>query len=502
MDGLVARNMLAEGTALARPSTTILAGNQYFHDSWKRDENIALGFLLSLGFYDLAREVIRDTWQLQDETTGRLPQRIRAGEEPPYHSSDGTLWALIRLYQYWRCSGDMSLLIEKRLMVERFFERSLDRLVDDMLPSGRMTHPDYLWETWMDTPHTPRDGFPIEIQLLWLAVLRQYRPVIGPENPELEARMARAEAGAWEALRRFDVGGVLADSLDEYGTPRELITPNAYFAFGLGLDLGPQLERAMRQAGRAQLAGSHGIRTLAPNHWDRVFPPEFLADARNIRGRRMRSIGKFNYHRGVEWNWLARFFVEAELKFGDPETAFHRYLRPQVRSVLARDGIGGISELHDLSGARGPEYQSWSMSGFLEALHAFAAVKVDVPAGAISIEPQLPPEWPRLQLRKWYGTIPFDLTYSMVQGAPLLEIQFPWGETPDARLDITFVLPPRTTVEYIEAHLGSTPCMIPWQTERVSGSLRRRVRVSIQAHEHVTLSVGVRKQEARLGETA
>ncbi|HLJ69464.1 MAG TPA: amylo-alpha-1,6-glucosidase, partial [Chloroflexota bacterium] len=94
-DTLVARQAKAPDTQLERPSTMILAGNQYFHDSWKRDENIALGFLLALGFYDLARDVIADTWRLQDERTGRLPQRIRAGEDLPYHSSDGTLWALL-----------------------------------------------------------------------------------------------------------------------------------------------------------------------------------------------------------------------------------------------------------------------------------------------------------------------------------------------------------------------------------------------------------------------
>ena len=193
MNSLVACNAVAQDTALAGPSTMILAGNGYFHDSWKRDENIAVGFLLSLGFYDLARDVIRDTWRLQDRRTCRLPQRIRAGEDPPYHSSDGTLWALWRLHEYWRCTGDDVLLHEKLPMVRLFFERSLERAVGGLLPSGRTTHPDYLWETWMDTPHTPRHGFPIEIQMLWLASLQAFRPIVRDEHPELEAAMRWAE---------------------------------------------------------------------------------------------------------------------------------------------------------------------------------------------------------------------------------------------------------------------------------------------------------------------
>ncbi|MBV9280404.1 MAG: hypothetical protein JOZ41_10020, partial [Chloroflexi bacterium] len=355
MDSLVARYATAEDTALDRPATMILAGNQYFHDSWKRDENIAVGFLLALGFYDLAHDVIRDTWQLQDPVTGRLPQRIRAGEEPPYHSSDGTLWALWRLYQYWHLSGDESLLREKLPMVALFFRRSLERVVDGMLPSGRTHAPDYLWETWMDTPHTPRDGFPVEIQMLWIACLRRFRPVLKSIDEELEARMADAETAAWRALQRFNVRGLPADSLDERGEVRDLITPNPYFCFGVGLDLGPEVERTMRDVGRRELSGKQGIITLAPRDWDRVFPAEFLNDRRNVRGRRMRSIGKFNYHRGVEWNWLSQFFVQAELKYGEPGTAFRTYLRSQVDAVLDRGGVGGISELFDLSGTRGPE---------------------------------------------------------------------------------------------------------------------------------------------------
>jgi len=72
-----------------------------------------------------------------------------------------------------------------------------------------------------------------------------------------------------------------------------------------------------------------------------VFPPEFLGDRRHVRGRRMRSVGKFNYHRGVERNWLSRFFVEAELKYGEPDVAFRTYLRSQVGACLAEGGIGG-----------------------------------------------------------------------------------------------------------------------------------------------------------------
>lgn len=502
MDALVARYAVAEDTALDRPSTMILAGNQYFHDSWKRDENIALGFLLTLGFYDLARDVIRDTWQLQDPITGRLPQRIRAGEEPPYHSSDGTLWALWRLYQYWRCTGDDALLHEKLPMVTLFFQRSLDRLIRGLLPSGRTQHPDYLWETWMDTPHTPRDGFPVEIQMLWIACLRIFRPVLQPVEPQLEEAMGRAETEAWQALQRFNVRGMPADSLDERGEVRDLITPNPFFCFGIGLDLGAEVERAMRDVGRRQLAGHQGIITLAPQDWDRVFSPEFLGNRRAVRGRRMRSMGKYNYHRGVEWNWLSQFFVQAELKYGEPDVAYRKYLRAQVDAALDRAGIGGISELFDLSGTRGPEFQAWSMAGFLEALHAFAGVRIDVPDRRIRLEPQAPDLWLQLQVRKWYGSVPFDMHYGGDDSTRSLRVEFPWGMAPEVEIEVALALPAKRTVDFLGVRLDDASEHVTWRMEPIPGTDRYRVCFSLRAHALIDVTLGLKRVASRVSLTA
>ncbi len=485
MDSLVVRRAVAEDTALAGPATMILAGNQYFHDSWKRDENIALGFLLTLGFYDLAREVIRDSWQLQDTVSGRLPQRIRAGESPPYHSSDGTLWAAWRLYQYWRCTGDDSLLREKLSMVEHFLEASMPRTVDGLLPSGKTTSPDYLWETWMDTPHTPRDGFPVEIQMLWIACLRAWRPLIASHNGDLAARVARVEEAATRALRRYNLRGMPADSLDAQGAVRDFITPNPYLAFGLGIDLGSRVELTMRAIGRSQLAGRQGIATLAPADWDRVFPRSFLDDRRNVRGKRMNSAGKYNYHRGVEWNWLSQFFVLAELKFGNADRAYDTYFKKQVNGVLDLAGIGGMSELHDLSGARGPDFQAWSMSGFLEAAHAFAGVQIDVPDRRICIRPQIPRSWPYLRVRKWFGSVPFDLEYTARAGERRLRVDFPEGSPAETQLEIALLVPARNTVERVSLQCNDCPQRPDYRREVVPGTRSERVCLTVPASSAV-----------------
>ncbi|HZU13639.1 MAG TPA: amylo-alpha-1,6-glucosidase [Chloroflexota bacterium] len=493
MDALVVREAVAHDTALDHPAAMILAGNQYFHDAWKRDENIALGFLLALGYYDIAADIIRDTWQLQDASTGRLPQRIRAGEQTPYHSSDGTLWALLRLHEYWRCTGDDALLYEKLPLAGHFFRQSLERVVGGMLPSGRTVDPGYLWETWMDTPFTPRDGFPVEIQMLWIAVLRCFRPLVAPLDPTLGQAMERAENDAWTSLQGFLVRGIPADSMAPDGSLRDFITPNAYFCFAVDLDLGAVIEDEMRRVGRRQLAGRQGIRTLAPLDWPRVFPAEFLDDRRVVRGKRMRSVGKYNYHRGVEWNWLAGFFVEAELKHGDPDAAHDIYLAPLVRASLERRGIGGIGELYDLAGSRGPEFQTWSMAAFLQAVHAFSGVRMDVPDRRMLVAPQLPTRWPFLAVRKWYDRVPFDIFYEERGDRKVLRVTAPEG-APEAQL--TLVLPVRRDELIVDGRIVVDGREVSWLP--AAGEAR----LTLAAAGEIQMEIEVRRDASLARRTA
>jgi glycogen debranching enzyme len=426
IDCLVAKDAQIPGAAFSKPTTMILAGNQYFQDSWKRDENIALGTLLELGMFDLAREVIRDTWQMQDEKTGRLPQRIRSGETPAYHSSDGTLWALIRLHQYARLTGDNQVLAEKMSMVVHFFKRSLERTTWGLLPSGSAYSPDKPWETWMDTEYSPRDGFPVEIQILWIACLRAFLPEIEHVNSDLAFSMSEALTAAEGSLGRFNVRGMPVDSLDDTGVARDLITPNAYFCFGLGIDLGADVDAVMRQIGLTKLRGAQGIVTLSPDDWHKVYP-DFAHNDRFVQGKRQRSAGKFNYHRGIEWNWLNQFFAAAELKYDNADGAYENYLQPLVKATLQSGGVGGISELFDLDGPRGPDFQTWSMVGLLAALQSFAGVDIDVPNKRIHIRPQIPSAWPELNLRKWFSAVPFDLHFKRSANGSTLTIHFPEG---------------------------------------------------------------------------
>jgi glycogen debranching enzyme len=396
---LVARNMKVRpgrGQADTRVSA-ILAGDKYFLDPWKRDENISLGALLATGDFETARAILDDTWQHQDPRTGRLPQIIRLGEKLVYFSSDGTLWALHRLQEYTRVSGDSTLLEAKYPLVERFFEASLDFVRRGLLPSGGIIEPAYLWETWMDTPYTPRDGYPVEIELLWLTNVAAYLPIVSAANPALGRRLEEALGEGRETFDAFHLDGYLADSLSYDWEPRTILTPNGYMAFGLSFPLPEGIVESMLGLGRDQLAGRVGIRSLAPRDWPRVLSPEFMADPRNCDGPNIASVGIYNYHRGVEWLWLNQFFVRGELDRGDPDRAFDTYLAGQVHAALRESGVGGLSELHDIHGSLGADFQAWSMAGFVEAIRAFGGVEADAREWAVTVQPVLPHRWDRLQ---------------------------------------------------------------------------------------------------------
>jgi glycogen debranching enzyme len=389
----------------------IFAGDKYFVDAWKRDENISLDALLVTNDFETAREILHDTWQFQDERTGRLPHIIRAGEPLVYYSSDGTLWALLRLFEYTRRSGDLTLLQEKMPMVEHFFAASMTFVQRGLLPSGGIIDEAYRWETWADTPYTPRDGFPVEIELLWLTVLADFLPFMRERNPSLADHMEISLQQGKQTFQAFECDGYLADRLAYDWQQDPILTLNGYIAFGLGYPLPAELAQSMVLQARDQLAGHRGCRSLAPRDWPSVLPSDFLDDPHCVQGKDMTSVGIFNYHRGIEWEWFNQFFVAGELRCGNADHAYRLYAHGQVCEAREEVGIGGLSELHDRRGQVGADFQAWSMAGFIESLHHFAGIEVDALRKEVRIAPSLPPQWPYLRSRSRVGTTRFTVEY-------------------------------------------------------------------------------------------
>lgn len=438
-DCLVVSNPPRDARGEPVGSATILAGNAYFQEAWKRDENISVGGLLATGQYDLAREIIDSTWQRQDDDTGRLPLRFRVGELPGYTSSDGTLWALLRLNQYVALTGDGDVLQTKMPLIAHFFRRSLAHTWQGLLPSGGIAVSGHEWETWMDTEFSARLGYPIEIQLLWLAVLRSFRDVISHVDLELAEEMGKAHDNLGGSLDLFRHRDHLVDHLTPGLEQVDLFTPNSFFWTILDLRFDADWEEGALALARRELGGVSGVRTLARFQWESVLGVQITALAR--AGRPLPSVGKVNYHRGVEWNWLSQLFVAGELRYGRPEMAFDHYLARQVHDATNSAGLGGVSEVFDHRGPAGPDFQTWSMTGLLESLQRFLGVEIDVPSRTILVRPQKPRRWPHLKGRKWYGASAFDVWYTARRGEQQLCIDFLGANPQSLMLQIELPLP-------------------------------------------------------------
>jgi glycogen debranching enzyme len=471
----------------------IFAGNKYFLDAWKRDENICLIGLLLSSQYQTVRAILDETWTHQDEKTGRLPQIIRVGQPLVYFSSDGTLWALRRLHQYTRVSGDRTLLDQKYGMVERFFQASLSFVRRGLLPSGGIVDKTYLWETWEDTPYTPRSGYPVEIELLWLTALRDYLPVVRDRNPQLAARMEAALEEGNETFCRFYLDGYLADSLSYDWEPQTILTPNGYLAFDLGYPLPATLRSRMVEVARDQLAGRVGVRSLASRDWSGALSKEFMADQRNFEHGQMASVGIYNYHRGIEWLWLNPFLLQGELTCGDTEIGYRRYVAGEVHSTLTEMGVGGLSELYDIRGPLGADFQAWSMTGFLASLHAFAGIEVDALARTIQIRPSIPASWPHLTCRRRVAYTVFDLRYTCGErGEQAVEVVVQ-GEAPNGySLDIGVRVPDGRRVDRVLIGDEAVPDAAVRREEPCGAGRPGEawVRTSLQRQVAVTFSLG------------
>jgi hypothetical protein len=106
-----------------------------------------------------------------------------------------------------------------------------------------------------------------------------------------------------------------------------------------------------------------------------------------------------------------------------------------------------LSELHDVRGQLGADFQAWSMAGFIESLHLFAGVAVDALRETVRIRPSLPREWTFVRCRSRVAGSCFDVEYR--EPSPLQRsLKVHAVDSLPARYEIClgFRLPPHTRV--------------------------------------------------------
>ena len=236
--------------------------------------------------------------------------------------------------------------------------------------------------TWMDTNYpaaTPRAGYPVEIQALWIAALAVVRERLGVTRFEAVERRARAALAA-----RYALDGVgLADSLRTAdgafapaaeALPEDALRPNQLLAVTLGaIDAASPLAAAVVDATETLLVPG-AIRSLA----DRPVqvPQPVWRDGRLLNDPEHPYWGRYEgdedtrrkpaYHNGTAWAWLFPSWCEAAAMVrGDVDAA--RALLASSYALFETGCLGQLPEIVDGDAPhaqRGCLAQAWSVTEF------------------------------------------------------------------------------------------------------------------------------------------
>jgi predicted glycogen debranching enzyme len=376
---------------------TVIAGYPWFLD-WGRDSFICARGMLAAGMVsDVAGELV--TFGRFAEN-GTMPNIIHGANASNRDTSDAPLWYGIVCQETAERMGqsiyDSQVNQSGRKVSDVLHEIALGYARGT--PNGIRMDPAsaLIWSpahfTWMDTNFpacTPRQGYPVEIQVLWIRLLRQVHKLgLKPPGDSWEALANRAE----ESLRKLfwlEDKGCIADLLiaspgqaAAQAVADQALRSNYLSAIAFGFFTGPQARRAVDAALRYLIVPG-AVRTLAPLP---VQPPLPIHsnDGRLLNNPQEPYWGRYQgdedtsrkpaYHNGTAWPWILPTACEALARAWDlspPARAAARAYLAGMDKLLLTNCLGQLPELLDGDAphtARGCDAQAWSV---LEALRVW-----------------------------------------------------------------------------------------------------------------------------------
>ena len=379
------RQLAAASTAfLARrgAGATVIAGYPWFLD-WGRDTFIAARGLLAGGLGAQVREILLTFARFEDG--GTLPNALNGDSTADRDTSDAPLWFALAAEEaaaadpalYGRDAGGRTLAQVLESIASGYLRGTANGIRMDP-GSGLVWSPSHF--TWMDTNYpaaTPREGYPVEIQALWIRLLRQLERLEAGGRWGVLADQATASLDLFwdERLECFqDLLAGPAGCPAALARPDGLLRPNQVFLASLGLVRGDRARRLVT-AVRRYLLVPGALRSLAP-----LPAPEPLA-VRGPGGGLLNDPvnpywGSYEgdedtrrkpaYHNGTAWVWLLPAYCEALARAWDFQPAAVAAARAYLGSMdglLAAGCVGQLPEILDGDAPhrqRGCDAQAWS----------------------------------------------------------------------------------------------------------------------------------------------
>lgn len=389
---LAARQFLARRDS----GKTVIAGYPWFLD-WGRDTMIAARGLLAAGLVQDVTELLLTFGRFVEN--GTMPNTIHGDNASNRDTSDAPLWYGIVAEETAALAGEniYSFTVDARGRTIRDVLREIavgylrgtsnGIRVDNT--SGLVWSPSHF--TWMDTNYpagTPREGFPIEIQVLWVRLLRQLKKLrVQPESEPWSELAQRAE----QSLLRFfwlEDRGYFADLLiaDRGESASNAVVDNSLrsnclLAVAFGLVDGEKAKRCV-DAAMQYLVVPGALRSLAPlpaspplrieankrllNNPDEPYCGRYVGDEDTQR--------KPAYHNGTAWTWTFPIFCEALARaweFSPEAVAAAKAYLGSMEKIMTDSCLGQIPEILDGDAPhfqRGCDAQAW---GVTEALRVW-----------------------------------------------------------------------------------------------------------------------------------
>lgn len=392
VDPLLARLEAAASAFLVRRDggRTVIAGYPWFLD-WGRDTLIAARGYLAAGRTSEVVEILHTFARFADH--GTLPNSIHGDNASNRDTSDAPLWFAVVVDDAARRLGPTLLATPIAPAGPTLLEVVRD-IANGYLagtPNGIHVDPDsaLVWSpshfTWMDTNHppgTPREGYPVEIQALWIRTLR----FLGQHATESTTRwmeLARTAQSSFERLFWLPEQRWLADVLlGSARTPAAQATPDTALRCNQLLPVTWNILPADRARDVVHAALRHllvpgAVRSLAPL---RVSPP---LPIRGTTGHLLNNPdfpywGRYEgdedtrrkpaYHNGTAWGWFLPILAEALLVAWDRRPEAQRAATAILRStetLLDSGCVGHLPEVLDGDAPhlqRGCDAQAWSVT--------------------------------------------------------------------------------------------------------------------------------------------
>ena len=369
---------------------TVIAGYPWFLD-WGRDAFVCARGLLAAGMVAEVRQILFTFAKFEKD--GTLPNAIYGDNATNRDTSDAPLWFALACEEMAR--------IQPESHSETF--DSTGRTVREVLESiaanyakgtsngiGMDTDSALIWSpshfTWMDTNHpagTPREGYPIEIQVLWIRLLRQLEKNSSGSESQQWRELADRAMVSLEKLFWLEDQGWFADVLlarprvnARNATPSDALRNNCLFAVSLGLVTGQRAKRCV-EAAQKYLVVPGALRSLAPLPVS-VSLPVYGTNGRLLNNPPEPYWSRYEgdedtrrkpaYHNGTAWTWALPNFCEALVRawdFAPNAVVTAKAYLGSVARLMNEGCLGQIPEILDGDAPhtqRGCDAQAWGVT--------------------------------------------------------------------------------------------------------------------------------------------